>query len=96
MNQIRFDEEKVAEICRKHDIAQLSLFGSFALGEAKDDSDIDLLARFSRPKSLLTVVAIQRELSEALGRAVDLLTEPAISPYLRDRILSQLQVIYHA
>ncbi len=96
MAGIRFDREKLAEICHRNDIVQLCVFGSFARGEGGHDSDVDLLARFSRPKSLLTVVSIQRQFSEALGRPVDLLTEPAISAYLRERILSELQVLYSA
>jgi len=96
MSKLVFGDEKVTEICRNNDITQLCLFGSFAHGEAREDSDVDLLVRFSRPKSLLTVVSIQRQLSDVLGRPVDLVTEPAISPYLRDRILNDLQVVYHA
>jgi uncharacterized protein len=93
---VNFNNEAVRTVCRRNDITQLCLFGSFARGEERDDSDVDLLVQFSSPKSLLSVVAAQRELSEALGRPVDLVTEPAISPYLRERILSNVQVVYHA
>jgi uncharacterized protein len=51
---------------------------------------------FTRPKSLLAFVALERVLSAAVGRKVDLLTEAAISPYLRDRIKKELVVIYEA
>ena len=67
-----------------------------ARGEATDQSDIDLLVYFSKRKSLLALVALERQLSTALGRKVDLLTEAAISPYLRERIKRELQVIYEA
>jgi predicted nucleotidyltransferase len=70
------------------------VFGSTARGEANDQSDIDLLVEFSQRKSLLAMVALERQLATALGRKVDLLTEAAISPYLRERILGDLQVIY--
>ncbi|MDY7040081.1 MAG: nucleotidyltransferase domain-containing protein [Chloroflexota bacterium] len=56
-------------------------------------SDVDLLVRFSKRKSLLALVRLERELSTALGRKVDLLTEAAISPYLRDRIKREVKVI---
>jgi len=46
-----------------------------ARGEETEESDVDLLVRFARPKSLLDLVRIEREFSEALGRKVDLLTE---------------------
>jgi predicted nucleotidyltransferase len=67
-----------------------------ARGEATAKSDIDLLVEFSKRKSLLNVVALERQLSTALGRRVDVLTEAAISPYLRERILREVQVIYEA
>ena len=85
---------KVAEICASNDIEYLGVFGSFARGEAKPRSDIDLLVRFATRKSLLDLVRLEREFSKALGRRVDLLTEAAISPYLVDRVKAQLKVVY--
>ena len=55
-----------------------------------------MIVDFSKRKSLLSLVALERELSSALGRKVDLLTEAALSPYLHDRIMDELQVIYAA
>jgi predicted nucleotidyltransferase len=91
-----FDVDKLIDMCRQNDVSMVGIFGSQATGEAKDQSDIDLLIRFSRRKSLLKVVALERQLSEALGKKVDLVTEAALSPYLRDSILRDLQVIYEA
>ena len=91
-----FDKNKLVEICRKNDIAMIGVFGSFARGEANEQSDIDLLVDFSERKSLLTLVRIERELSKLLERKVQLLTEAAISPYLRERIKHDLKVIYEA
>jgi predicted nucleotidyltransferase len=88
------NHEQVADICARNDIAFLGLFGSFARGEAARRSDIDLLVRFRHPKSLLEIVRIERELAKRLGRKVDLITEDAVSPYLRDRILSSVIGIY--
>ena len=90
------DRDKIIEICRKNDIHMIGLFGSTARGEASEKSDIDLLVKLSKPKSLLSLVKLERNLSEALGRKVDLLTEAAISPYLKERILRELTVIYEA
>jgi predicted nucleotidyltransferase len=53
-----------------------------------------VLVDFVDRKSLLTLIRIERELSEHLGIRVDLLTEQAISPYLVDRIKTDLKVIY--
>lgn len=55
-----------------------------------------MIVEFSKRKSLLALVALERQMSETLGRRVDLLTEAAISPYLRDTIMNDLQVLYEA
>lgn len=85
-----FNVSRLVDICCQNDVSMVGVFGSMARGEAKKKSDIDLVVR----KSLLAVVRLERELSEALGRKVDLLTEVAISPYLRERIMKELRVIY--
>jgi predicted nucleotidyltransferase len=96
MIPLPFDTEKVIRLCRDHDVAMVGVFGSVARGESSADSDLDLLVRFARPKSLLSLVTLERKLSEALDQRVDLLTEAALSPYLRDRILRDLRVLYEA
>ena len=89
-----FNLPQLIDICRQNDVSMIGVFGSMARGEAKQKSDIDLIVRFSKRKSLLALVRVERELSEALGRKVDLLTEGALSPYLRERILKEMRVVY--
>jgi uncharacterized protein len=89
-----YDAEKLIDLCRKNAVASVGIFGSTARGEATADSDIDLLVEFSERKSLVDQARLKRELSEALGQKVDLLTKDAISPYLQDGILSEVQMIY--
>ena len=96
MIRLPFDADKLIEICRQNDVAKLGVFGSMARGEATEQSDIDLLVYFAQRKSLLAMVALERQISAALGRKVDLLTEAALSPYLRDTIKSEMVVIYEA
>jgi hypothetical protein len=96
MNELPFDVNKLVELCRQNDVRQLSVFGSIARGEADEQSDIDLVVSFSKRISLLRMVALERQFSEALGKKVDLLTEAAISPYLRERIKRDSQVLYEA
>lgn len=91
-----FNRDRLIEICRQNDVARIGVFGSIARGEFNEQSDIDLLIEFSKRKSLLALVALERQISTALGRKVDLLTEAAISPYLRDRIKRDLRIIYEA
>jgi predicted nucleotidyltransferase len=88
--------DEVAGICKKYHVASISVFGSSARDEATAESDIDLLVSFSRPISLLQMVALERELTEVLGQRVDLLTEASLSPYLRDRILKERRLVYAA
>jgi len=92
----QFDIDKIIEICRMNDVAMLGVFGSVSRGEATEKSDIDFLVKFAKRKGLLALVRLERELSEALGKDVDLLTEGAISPYIRKQILNDVQVIYGA
>ena len=89
-------QDKIINICRKNDVSMVGIFGSTARGEDTASSDIDLLIKLSKPKSLLSLVKLERNLSEAIGQKVDLLTEGAISPYLKERILKELKVIYEA
>jgi len=90
------DKSGLSERCKKHDIVFLGIFGSYARGDSTGKSDIDLLVRFSKKKSLLELVGIEQELSEVLGVKVDLLTEKAISPYLKDKIMAELKAVYDA
>jgi predicted nucleotidyltransferase len=87
-------EQTLVAILKKHDASRIGIFGSRARGEARPGSDLDVLVDFTKTKSLLTLVGIEQELSEALGIKVDLLTEAAVSPHLIDRIKAELKVVY--
>lgn len=93
MDLIASEKEKIAEICRKNDISFCGLFGSFARGEGKPESDIDLLVRFSKPKGYDFLDAAI-EIEEALGRKVDLITEAGLSKHVREYVYKDLQVLY--
>lgn len=86
--------EKVVSILAAHGVKRVSIFGSYARGEQNPESDLDIVVEFSGRKSLLDVVGIEQELSDALGIKVDLLTEKSISPYLIDRVKKEMMVIY--
>ena len=94
MKTFAFDSSRLIDICRDHAVTSIGVFGSMARGEASEQSDIDLLVEFGERKSLFDLVRLERELSATLGRKVDLLTKDALSPYLRERILSEVQTIY--
>ncbi|MFO7559075.1 MAG: nucleotidyltransferase domain-containing protein [Desulfobacterales bacterium] len=65
------DEDKIIDICRKSDVSMIGIFGSTARGEATASSDIDLLIKLSKPKSLLALVKLERNLSEAIGKKAE-------------------------
>ena len=96
LSSLTIDERTLQELCRRNDVSKLSVFGSFARGQDRSDSDIDLLVEFSKPKGLFDLVALELQLSELLGRKVDLLTEQSVSPYLRDSIRRDLRVVFDA
>jgi uncharacterized protein len=58
-------------------------------GDARADSDLDLLVSLEPGRSLLDVVAIRQDLEDLLGFPVDVVTEGGLSPYLRERILAE-------
>ena len=95
---IALPEKELADLCRRYSVKELAVFGSVARGEARPDSDVDLLVEFL-PEArigLLEHIAAQRELSALLGRNVDLVTKPALRIELRDEILAQARTIYAA
>lgn len=93
-------EKKIVEEIRplliENDIEYAALFGSRARGDNRSDSDYDILIRFKEGqiKSLFGLIALQRKLSGILKQKVDLVTADSLSPYMRERVLSNLQVIY--
>ena len=96
--RVSFDREKLAEICRRHHIRRLSLFGS-VLGSERAESDVDLLVEFEPGKTpgLLRLAEIEFELSALLGgRRVDLRTPGDLSPYFRDEVLQNAELQYAA
>ena len=85
---------EMVNLCERYRVSSLFVYGSFARGDARPDSDIDLLAYFSKAGGFLELVALERELTRLFGRKVDLQTEPALNPYVRGRILAERVPIY--
>lgn len=84
------------ELFKKEDIVFAALFGSFVRGEEREASDVDLIIRFSKQKSLFQIIRISQRLSDFLGRKVDLLTESSVSPYIYRSIEKEMETIYAA
>ena len=81
--------EDVLRIAAKHGAFNVRVFGSVARGEATPDSDIDLLIEKGPTTTPWFPAGLVLELEESLGRRVDVVTEKALNPYLRDRVLRE-------
>ena len=97
----RFEElrEKVLPVLLPCGVRRIALFGSVVRGEDTPESDVDILVKLKHPNErpplgLLKWVALEEELSERLGRNVDLVTEDGMSPYIRPYIDAEKVILY--
>jgi predicted nucleotidyltransferase len=86
-------KKKITPILKKNGVVKASFFGSFARGEDKPDSDIDLLVDFP-DKSLLDMIHLKNELEDFLGRKVDVITYNSINPRIENYIYQDEVKIY--
>jgi uncharacterized protein len=81
--------EKILRITASHGAQNVRVFGSLARGEAGPDSDIDILVELDHGRSLLDIIAIKQDLEDLMECDVDVVTEAAISPYIREQVLKE-------
>ena len=96
---LAIDYGRVAELCQRWRITQLSLFGSILRPDFRPDSDVDVLLTFSPDArwTLLDITRLQDELALILGRSVDVVEEKSLkNPFRRWEILRTRQVLYAA
>ena len=91
------DQGAIAEVCRKHNVTWLAVFGSVARDEAHADSDVDVLIEFE-PDAGITYVALE-DLADDLsplfgGRYVDIGRPGQLHWLIRDRVLQEARVLY--
>lgn len=84
---------EILRIARSHGARRVRVFGSVARGDDRDDSDVDVLIDLEPGRDLLDIVAIKQDLEALLGRRVDVVTERALSPYLRNEVLREAAVL---
>ena len=95
MAQIDIPREQIADFCRRNRIRRLALFGSVLHGNAGADSDVDVLVEFEPGVRIgLRFFDIQEELSDLIGRKVDLNTPNFLSRYFRDQVLEEAEDLY--
>jgi uncharacterized protein len=93
--KIAIPQAQIEEFCRRNHIRRLALFGSVLRDDFGPESDIDVLVEFEDGKTPgFAFFGMQDELSELLGRRVDLNTEKSLSPYFKKRVLRSLMVLY--
>jgi len=81
--------KEILQIASRHGAQNLRIFGSQVKGTARKDSDIDILVEFEEGHSLLDRIALIHDLQDLLGMKVDVVTEKALHPVIRDQILQE-------
>lgn len=98
LGDVEVEESKLADLCRRYQVRELSLFGSVVRGEMRPDSDIDLLVEFlpDAQVGLLEHAGLMLDLSSLLGRKVDLVSRNGLKPRIRSSVLADARCIYAA
>lgn len=96
--RVTIDASAVAAFCHRHKIAKLSFFGSVLGDRFRPDSDVDVLIEFQPgcEVGLIALAEFEAELTEILGRRVDLRTPEDLSRYFRDQVVESAWVQYAA
>jgi predicted nucleotidyltransferase len=94
--KIKYSKEQLAEFCVRNGIKKLSFFGSILTDRFTDDSDVDMLVEFEEKKKpgLLGLVGMEIELTEIIGRKVDLRTPEELSRHFRNDVIREAQIEY--
>lgn len=81
--------EAILALAAKYGASNVRVFGSVAAGEANEASDVDFLVDLEPDRSLFDLGGLLMDLQELLGRKVDVVTEPALHWYIRERVMHQ-------
>ena len=88
-NPMQSLREHQDELRDEYYVSRIGVFGSFARGEAKENSDVDILVEFSKAVGLFHFIDLQDRLSEIIGRKVDLGEPEALKPLIKDKVLQE-------
>lgn len=80
-------------LAKKYYVKNIGIFGSVARGEQTPKSDIDILVEFSAPIGFFDFIKLENELSNLLGRKVDLISKKAMKPAIKDIILNEVAYV---
>lgn len=95
MHGIDVPEQAIADVCRRYHIRRLALFGSVLRNQLRSDSDLDVLVEFDENHTPgFAFFDVEAELSQILGRKVDLNTPQFLSPHFRQEVEAQAEVVF--
>jgi predicted nucleotidyltransferase len=84
---LRDHRDEIQQLAKQHGVVRIQVFGSAVRGEATDESDIDLLVETGPQTSAWFPAGLMLDLELLLGRRVDVVTEQALRPELRETVL---------
>ena len=94
---IEVDLDRLAKVCERYGVARLEVFGSISRGEERPDSDVDVLYELVPGARLgWDIENLTDDLSDELGRPVDLVSRKALHERLREAVLAEASVLYEA
>lgn len=98
IGDVQVEEGLLAQLCRRYRVRELDYFGSAARGEIRPDSDIDILVEFlpDSGTDLVDYAGLMMDLSELLGRRVDLVSRKGLKPLIRESVLRESRPLYAA
>lgn len=93
---LKISQNKICSFCKKHHVVFFAFFGSILTSQFSPSSDVDILVKFKKNRipNLLELVDMESELSDIIGRNVDLKTPKDLSPYFRQQVLDTAKVVY--
>ncbi len=95
VNGIDVPEQAIADVCRRYHVRRLALFGSVLHRELRPDSDLDMLVEFDDGHTPgFAFFDVEAELSQILGRKVDLNTPQFLSPHFRQEVEAEAEVVF--
>jgi predicted nucleotidyltransferase len=98
LGDTQVDEDKLADLCRRYQVTELSLFGSAVRGKMRPGSDVDVMVEFAPGAriGLLKFESLSEDLAALVGRKIDLVTKRGLKPWIRPHVLKEARVIYAA
>lgn len=89
----QFIKKKIAPILKRRGVLKAAVFGSAARGEMNKKSDVDILVKLKKDKTLFDLIGLQIALEDALGRKVDVVEYGALHPLIKRAVLKEQKKI---